>query len=173
MNLRFFKYALGHLDTPRNLGRPLCLRTVPRPKTFRVLLIRLPSYIQDTTDFINRLWGAWLLPLPPECLLVTLNFSSLYTNNPHQEGFTAFEEFLDQSVTSSPHCWASPVPPNADLCQHITSSWVPLMAPSYTNLLVGKLEHMSSYEPRMKYLECGRGNIFPYGPMENHSYAPF
>ena len=55
-------------------------------------MLQLPSYIQDTRDFINELGR--LPQLPPGYLLVTLSISSLYTNIPHEEGITACEEYM-------------------------------------------------------------------------------
>ena len=66
---------------------------------------KLPSYIWDTTAFINSLQG--LPPLPSECPLVTLDIFSLYTNIPHQEGIC--EEFLD--LSAPPNCWPLPTYP--------------------------------------------------------------
>jgi len=44
---------------------------------------QLPSFIRDTTDFI-QLVGKTILP--EECILATIDVSSLYTNIPHTEG---------------------------------------------------------------------------------------
>ena len=52
----------------------------------RPLAERLPSYIRDTTEFIKRLRA--LGKLPRNCLLVTLDVSSLYTNINTDEGLT-------------------------------------------------------------------------------------
>ena len=52
----------------------------------RPLAERLPSYIRDTTEFIKRLRA--LGKLPRNCLLVTLDVSSLYTNTNTDEGLT-------------------------------------------------------------------------------------
>ena len=51
---------------------------------------RLPSYIRDTTDFIQRI--KFLGKLPVECYLVTLDVSSLYTNIDIDEGLTVVQE---------------------------------------------------------------------------------
>ena len=52
------------------------------------------SFIANTTDLINKLS---LLTLPPDCLLVTLDVSSLYTNISHQDALdavsTAFSDY--------------------------------------------------------------------------------
>ncbi|CAH3193840.1 unnamed protein product, partial [Porites evermanni] len=52
----------------------------------RPIAERLPSYIRDTTDFIQRI--KVLGKLPVECYLVTLDVSSLYTNIDIDEGLT-------------------------------------------------------------------------------------
>ena len=124
------------------------LQTFPQPS-----MVHLPSYIWDTTDFINELRR---LPIfQPGCLLVTLDVSLLYTNIPHEEGIVACEEFLN--------LWESQVhvPTAADLCHllqlilstnsfifnnihHLRIHGTPMhtcMAPSYANLFMGKLEH--------------------------------
>ena len=43
----------------------------------------LPSFIQDSTDFINLIET---LKLPQTCILASIDLSSLYTNIPHHEG---------------------------------------------------------------------------------------
>ena len=44
------------------------------------LVCQLPSYVRDSTEFINVLEG---LTFPPDCLLTTINVTSLYTNIIH------------------------------------------------------------------------------------------
>ena len=51
----------------------------------------LPSYLQDTTDFLRKQDA--MGPLPPETLLVSMDVTSLYTNIPHEDGIKACEEF--------------------------------------------------------------------------------
>lgn len=58
----------------------------------RPIAERLPSYIRDTTDFIQRM--KFLGKLPVECYLVTLDVSSLYTNIDIDEGLTVVQEEL-------------------------------------------------------------------------------
>ena len=48
------------------------------------LMQSLPSYIKDTTDFIQKLKSAKLAHA--NSYLVTLDVSSLYTNIPHKDG---------------------------------------------------------------------------------------
>ena len=57
---------------------------------------RLPSYIQDTTDFLTRLNQ---LPesLPNGSILITMDVKSLYTNIRNQEGIEAVNSYLKDS----------------------------------------------------------------------------
>ena len=59
----------------------------------RPLVHKIPSYLKDTTDFLNKL--ATLDTLSPGCILVTLDVSSLYTNIPHTEGMEACRQAFD------------------------------------------------------------------------------
>ena len=47
----------------------------------------MPSYIKDTSDFINRINETKYIN--KDLILVTLDFKSLYTNIPNQEGIEA------------------------------------------------------------------------------------
>ena len=58
----------------------------------------LPSYLQDTTDFLRKQDA--LGPLPPETLLVSI--TSLYTNIPHQDGIQACEEVWELRTNKDP-----------------------------------------------------------------------
>ena len=53
----------------------------------------LPSYIKDTTDFLNKLDS---LPkkLPKNTIMVTMDVRALYTNVPNNEGIEAVKHFL-------------------------------------------------------------------------------
>ena len=92
---------LPKIHKPGNPGRPIVAsngaltENISRFTDFclRPSVIQLPSYIWDTTDFINKLQR--LPRLLPGCLLLTLDVSSLGTNIPHEEGITACEEFLN------------------------------------------------------------------------------
>ena len=110
-------YLLPKIHKPGNPERPIVASNVAPTENIshfadfylRSSVIRPPSYIRDTTDFINKLRR--LSRLPSGCLLVTLDISSLYTNIPHEEGITACEEFLNR--------WEIQEPPMTDLCQLI------------------------------------------------------
>ena len=60
------------------------------------LVPQLPSFIQDTTHFLQKLEVIKKSTLPPGTLLITLDVSSLYTNIPHEEGLRASEHFLNK-----------------------------------------------------------------------------
>ena len=151
-------YLLPKIHKPGNPGRPIVSSNgAPTENISRYvdhyiqpLVAELPSYVRDTTDFLNKLQR--LPPLPPGSLLVTLDVSSLYTNIPHDEGIAACEEALNSRNTQDP--------PTPDLCnlirliltknsftfngdyylqQHGTAMGT-RMAPSYANLFMGRLE---------------------------------
>ena len=114
------------------------------------LVTKLPSYIKDTTHFLNKLNS--IGQLPDGVLLVTLDVSSLYTNIPHNDGIQACSEFLDRRI--------DPTIPTTRLCDLIRmilthntftfngkyyrqingTAMGTKMAPSYANLFMGKFE---------------------------------
>ena len=59
---------------------------------------RIPSYIKDTTHFINIMKN---IQLDPEDLLVTIDISSLYTNIPHNEGIAAINRMMEETGTDT------------------------------------------------------------------------
>ena len=52
------------------------------------------SYVRDMTDFMQKLRN--IGPLPPHCLLATLDVTSLYTNIPNKEGLEAAWRMLNK-----------------------------------------------------------------------------
>ncbi len=64
------------------------------------LVAQTPSYLKDTTDFLQMLSS--ITTLPPGCILMTLDVSSLYTNIPHDEGMTACRRALDTRPSPDP-----------------------------------------------------------------------
>jgi len=56
------------------------------------------SYIKDTGDFLNHIEN--MDKLPHDCLLVSMDVRSLYTNIPHHEAITAILESLTNANTS-------------------------------------------------------------------------
>ena len=101
-------YLLPKLHKPVIPGRPIvssCGSPTENISCFldyylQPLTRALPSYIRDTTDFLQKIRE--LPALPPESLLVTLDVSSLYTNIPHDEWVNACEEFLNTRTDQSP-----------------------------------------------------------------------
>ena len=59
------------------------------------LMQSLPSYVKDTTDFIQKLKSSKLAHA--NSYLVTLDVSSLYTNIPHKDGLDACRGFLSNT----------------------------------------------------------------------------
>ena len=151
-------YLLPKIHKPGNPGKPIvssCGAPTERISQFvdyylHPLVTRVPSYIQDTTDFLVKL--KQLPSLPDATLLATLDVSSLYTNIPHQEGITACEEALNSRAVQEP--------PTGDLCHLIKliltrnnfsfncnhylqiqgTAMGTRMAPSYSNIFMGRLE---------------------------------
>lgn len=63
------------------------------------LMQSLPSYVKDTTDFIQKLKSFKLAHA--NSYLVTLDVLSLYTNIPHKDGLDACEFFLASDTCTS------------------------------------------------------------------------
>lgn len=119
----------------------------------------LPSYIRDTTDFINRI--RQLPQLSKDSFLVTLDVSSLYSNIPHKDGIKACQYFMGEngrtstdSVQSISKLIELVLTKNhfqfndEDYIQKLGTSMGTRMAPSYASLFMGKFEK--------EYLEsCG------------------
>ena len=96
-------YMLPKIHKTNNLGRPVVSSVNSHTEKIsayvdgylRPLAERLPSYIRDATDFIKRLRA--LLRLPMNCLLVTLDVSSLYTNIVTNGGLAIVRQELEKS----------------------------------------------------------------------------
>ena len=52
---------------------------------------QIASYIKDTTDFIRKIEN---ILVPEDCILVTFDVTSLYTNIPNDQGINAVHNFL-------------------------------------------------------------------------------
>ena len=151
-------YILPKVHKPGNPGRPIVSSNshpTERLSHFvdyhlQPLVHKLPSFVEDTNDFLNKLLT--IGNLPANSLLVTLDVSSLYTNIPHNEGINACERFLRTSshktILTSTLC---------DLIRRILimnnfsfndnhylqihgTSMGTKMAPSYANLFLGFFE---------------------------------
>ena len=151
-------YILPKIHKPGNPGRPI-VSTNNHP-TERIshfvdhhlqpLVHKLPSFVKDTNDFLNKLQT--IGNLPANSLLVTLDISSLYTNIPHNEGINACDYFLRTR--------SHPTIPTGTLCDLIRmiltmnnfcfndnhhlqihgTAMGTRMAPSFANLFLGYFE---------------------------------
>ena len=103
-------YTLAKIHKPTPVGRPIisgCDGPTERISAFVDHLLQLiaqiqPSYLKDTTDFINFIEKT---RLPPNTTLVSMDITSLYTNILQEEGRNtaceAYEEFYQ---------WNPPIP---------------------------------------------------------------
>ena len=78
-------------------------------KELQPLLANIPSYIKDTTDFLNKL--SRFNNLPDNTILVTLDVTALYSNIPHNNGIGACKKHLDRRALSTTS--------SEDICQLI------------------------------------------------------
>ena len=110
----------------------------------------LPSYLQDTTDFLRNQDA--MGPLPPETLLVSMDVTSLYTNIAHEDGFKACEEVWETRTVKDPRAQILIKLLTLDLkCNNFEfngrhylqikgTAMGTKMAPSYANIFMGSLE---------------------------------
>ena len=73
------------------------------------LLANIPSYINDTTDFLNKL--SCFDNLPDNTILVALDATALYSSIPHNDGIGACKKYLDRRALSTTS--------SEDICQLI------------------------------------------------------
>ena len=129
------------------------------------LVPKLPSFVKDTNDFLNKLLT--IGNLPANSLLVTLDVSSLCTTIPHNEGINACDHFVHTSSHNTI--------PTGTLCDLIRmiltmnnfsfndnhylqihgTAMGTKMAPSYANLFLGYFEanalEMPHFNPTLGY----------------------
>lgn len=104
-------YTLPKIHKPGNPGRPIISQIEsPTAKMSKVVdvylkpfILKIPSYLKDTTDFLQKLKA--LNKVPPQSILVTADVTSLYTNIPHREGILASKEMLDKRENKNPPTW--------------------------------------------------------------------
>ncbi|XP_072025089.1 uncharacterized protein [Amphiura filiformis] len=101
-------YTLPKIHKPGNPIRPVVsTNNHPTEKCSELLDFHLqplaqglPSYVKDTTDFLNKLDS--LKDIPNDSILVSLDVKGLYTNIPHDDGITACKEALDNRTNKTP-----------------------------------------------------------------------
>ena len=114
----------------------------------------LPSYVKDTTEFINHIEAT---QLPTNCKLASIDVSSLCTNIPYEEGVQSALHFLKSNSDTYKH----PEQPNPEILGELMSlvlkhnvfefdekfylqiqgtAMGTKMAPVYANLFMGRLE---------------------------------
>ena len=150
-------YLLPKIHKRDNPGRPIISAVgCPTEKIsafvdsiFKPLVYQLPSYIRDTTDFINKIQH---VNVPENHNLVTIDVSSLYTNIPHTEGILACRAALLNRDRDDPHTWFL-----LTLLRHVLTlnyfafngviyhqtsgtAMGTKLAPNYANLFMGQLE---------------------------------
>jgi hypothetical protein len=112
---------------------------------------RIPSYVRDTTDFINKVTS--VKDLPENYFIVTMDVTSLYTNIPNHEGMTAVAKCLrrHQPIYSVSHQSLLQLLKlvlhcnnfefnGTDYLQIGGTAMGTKLAPSYANIFMGELE---------------------------------
>ncbi len=151
-------YMLPKIHKTNNPGRPIIsANECPTEKIsgyvdhhLRPHVLKIPSYLKDTTHFLNKL--AQITHIDENSILATIDVSALYTSIPHDEGLMAITEALDTRRDKSP-----PTLFIRELTEFILKNNVfqfnqkfykqvqgtamgTKMAPSYANLFMAKLE---------------------------------
>ena len=112
----------------------------------------LPSYLKDSNTFANLIQST---KVPNDCILVSIDVSSLYTNIPHSDGLEA------ATIALADHMDQDPIRPPIQVLRELMSivlknnifefngefylqlqgtAMGTKMAPSYANIFMGKLE---------------------------------
>ena len=114
------------------------------------LLASIPSYIKDSTDFLNKL--GLFDNLPDDAILVTLDVTALFSSIPHNDDIGACKKYLDRRTLSTTS--------SEDICQLIRfilennvfsfndefflqvcgTAMGTRMAPCYANIFMAELE---------------------------------
>ncbi|XP_068135476.1 uncharacterized protein [Hyperolius riggenbachi] len=148
-------YILPKIHKEGNPGRPIIsgLGTLTEKISGWVENILKPmvrntaSYIQDTTDLLNKLTA--MGPIPEGAILATMDVESLYTNIPHEDGIAACQHFLQLNDL--------PTEPTLQLIRYVLthnyfsfgndmylqtmgSAMGSRMSPQYANLFMARLE---------------------------------
>jgi hypothetical protein len=151
-------YLLPKIHKTNNPGRPIIsandhpTENIPGIVDFhlRQRVETLPSFIKDTTDYIQKMAG--LNPLPCTTTLVAMDVTSLYPNIPHSDGIEACKEIWESRSVKVPpaDCLVTMLTMvlrknnftfNGDHYLQINGTAMGTkMAPSYANTCIGKFE---------------------------------
>lgn len=157
-------YMLPKIHKVNNPGRPVVSSVNSHTEKLsayvdeflRPIAEKLPSYIQDTTHFIERIRS--LGKLPEKCYLATLDVSSLYTNIDTDEGLTIVEEELGKTNQNKPSpmtlsCLLEKVLKlnnftfgNEHYIQIKGTAMGTRVAPNFANVYMGRLEERFVYQ---------------------------
>ena len=163
-------YILPKIHKQGNPGRPIISSNghpTERISEFldyhlKLLVQTLPSYFKDTTHFVIQLQK--IGPLPDNALLVTPNFSSLYTDIPHNDGIDACRYFpntvQDKSLPAERICDLIRMIltmnnfsfNNEHYLQKHGTAMGTRMAPSCANLFMGKFKQQAIDNSSLKQL---------------------
>ncbi|XP_073441691.1 uncharacterized protein [Dendrobates tinctorius] len=110
----FYTLPKIHKNLTSPPGRPIVASTdslfspisITLEKIFTPHIPKIASYLKDTNHFLTIIRS--ITSVPSNCLLVTLDVSSLYTSINHHEGLHAVDKFLDTYMDLSP--------PKKDFC---------------------------------------------------------
>ncbi|KAF7642341.1 hypothetical protein LDENG_00259770 [Lucifuga dentata] len=102
----FYMLPKVHKNVESPLGRPIISSngSLTEPASqfvdfhIKPLAQQLPSYIQDSTHVLKVLHD---MRIPADCLLVTMDVESLYTNIDHDDGLKALQHYLQNRPTDS------------------------------------------------------------------------
>ena len=153
-------YLLPKIHKQDNPGRPIisgCGGPTVKLSQYadhllKPLLKHIPSYIQDTTDFLRRIFSL-NQDLPDNIILITFDVKSLYTNIPNDQGIQACVDMLNENNIITPELKQSVIDilslilnknsftfNNEHFVQiHGTAMGSP-MAPTYANIFMAILE---------------------------------
>ena len=137
------------------------------------LVTTIPSYLQDTPDFLRTLDSINKQgTLPPGSILVTVDVAALYTNIPTQEGLTAMQAALDQRADKTiPTEYLMELLSlvlkhnifefNKNLyVQNLGTAMGPAISPTYANIMMGTVD--SKLQVLAKRLCNGNNPIHTY-----------
>ena len=172
-------YLLPKIHKVGNPGRPIfsaCGGLTEKISEFvdskvRPFVTRLPSYVKDTTDFLNTIQA---IHVPSNHTLMTIDVLLLYTNIPHNEGLDTCREHLLQPILNLNYFEF-----NGVIFHQVSGTAMGTkMAPNYANIFMGQLEKklIDRYPTKptlwLRYIDdvfC----VFPGDPTEARAFLHY